>query len=61
MKDFFHLYAGDDVFARSRLQIFRKMQGWFEGGIISHDGDWLRVDPDYQVSEETWVLYMQAC
>jgi hypothetical protein len=60
-KDYFHLYAGDDVYSRSRLQIFRKMQGWFERGIINHEGDWLRIAPDYQISNETWVLYMSAC
>jgi len=60
-EQYFHLYAGGDLYSRSRLQILRKLQDWFERGIIYHEDDWLRLATDYQISNETWVLYMSAC
>ncbi len=61
-KDFSYLEQVGDLYTRSRMQILRRMRSWFDRGIISVvDDEWLRLDPEYQVAEETWVLYMQAC
>jgi oxygen-independent coproporphyrinogen-3 oxidase len=61
LKDYSFSAAYGDLYIRSRLQIFRMMQKWLEEGIIKIEGDWLRLDPEHQISEKTWVLYMQAC
>lgn len=61
-KDFSYLEQVGDLYTRSRMQILRRMRSWFERDIIRVvDGEWLRLDPEFQVAEETWVLYMQAC
>lgn len=59
--DYFDAFRQGDIYIRSRLQIFGKLQGWLERGVITVDGEWLRLDPEYQINPETWVLYMQAC
>lgn len=49
------------LFEASRIQIFKKMLHWMDRGIIEKRGEYLCLVDDYKISQETWVLYMQAC
>lgn len=49
------------LFELSRIQILKKILDWVQNGIIEKHGDYLRLADEYRISNETWVLYMQAC
>lgn len=50
-----------DVYTRSRIQIYKKVQQWLRDGVIEQSGEWLRLKDEFILSPQTWVLYMQAC
>lgn len=49
------------LFELSRIHILKKILDWRQRGIITKQGDYLRLADEYRISPETWVLYMQAC